>query len=661
MSIKTKITIMLLFLASGVVPLPADAATPPPFRVRTLLGGEYWWTAPDAAYLDYLAQVKPDLIHGAVLGPELASGIYAPGTLKAITPLCPAEARTMREYLAWWQDYVTRVHRHGIKVQATFSLVNVWGDQEQQTGWFKYYNQLWETDLLGSKPAEKPEALMEFENGALGRNDGQAGWYRYRGCINNPQWRALLKIFVRTGIEAGFDGFMVQFAHARGPCTCPYCQTKFRGFLKERFSARELAERFKITDLDQHVFTSTGARSGMPEPIDLAAREFTEFCVADCFDEVFLQYGRSLKPDLLVSKWFHFRQFLSEDTTNTRFAAYMDERALIPADRWSTGEDYVWYSSPVYKSDLKNGIAGDSALDGRYLRAMCGATPFEVLKYDYWRWRVTVVESLALGGIAFGAWKGGWSGGADREEPHLKTYFEFIRDNDRYLSGRDSHAEVGLLYPRSAFRTGDAAFFEPVRRLGRALVTGHVLFDFLIDQKLTLEDLARHRVVVIPAPHYLSASHLQMLNAYVAAGGKVFTLPSEQTTEWPAGWTVYRGDLKDQEAIVAALSEAVGGGFSTFAVPWMVEVYADRQPQEHRLLVHLVNFNRTEQDGKELPIAAAPARIDLRLPVGFKAKRVIFLTPEAKPQKLKFSSTKERLQFTTPAWLVYGLCVIEGR
>ena len=52
-----------LFLS--LVSLAARSAEPL-FRPLTLLGGEYWGTLPEAGYLDYLAAVKPDLIHGAV-------------------------------------------------------------------------------------------------------------------------------------------------------------------------------------------------------------------------------------------------------------------------------------------------------------------------------------------------------------------------------------------------------------------------------------------------------------------------------------------------------------------------------------------------------------------------------------------------------------------
>ena len=646
----------ICLLAASCAQLPPAAAV----RPRTILGGEYWWTGMDDDYLAYLAAVKPDLIHGGVLGPELAGAMPGQGAPKAITPIWPAGVGTMADYLAWWRDYGARVRVLGIPVQATFSLVNAWGDHETRTGWFSYYDRQWEESLLGPKPAARADDLMEQERpGELGRNEGSPGWYRYRGCVNNPAWRAVLKAFVRTGIEAGFDGFITQFAHARGNCVCVHCRERFRNFLDGRYPEAELATRFGITNLAAHVFDFTAPRAGLPKAIDIEARAFTEVCVADCFDEVFTRYGRSLQPDLILAKWYHFRQFLGADTSNRDFATLIDERALLPTDSWQSGEDYIWYSSPMYDSNLKQGRLGDAALCGRYLRAMCGATPFLVLKYDYFRWRASAGEALAQGGIVFGNWKGGWSGGTDRETPHLQTYFRFISEHERYLAGRQSHADAGLLFPRSAFQTGAASFLEPFRAAGRSLARSAVLFDIVIDQTMNAADLARRRVIVVPAPEHLTADHRAVLESYTQAGGRVLAL-GPVAGALPTGWTVPEAGWAEDGILARAVAGAAGG-ISRFGVPWTVQVYADRQAAPHRLLVHLVNFNRDEsQRGKELPLAADPAEIDVRAPVGFRAQRVLFLTPEsAKAKKLKFTQEGDRVRFTTPGWLAYGLCVVE--
>jgi len=645
-------------------------------RVRTILGGEYWWAEEVTAdYVDYLAQVKPDVIHGGVLGPELASTVHSEKHRKAITYISPSQARTMRDYLAWWHGFLKKVHRHGVKVQATISMSNVWGDHEENLGWFRYYNDLWESGLLGPRPVSESAALMERDaEGKLIRYG--EGWSRYVGCVNNPHWRRVLKAMVRSGIEAGFDGFMVQFPHARGPCACEHCQKAFRSFLARRFAPETLRSELGIAGFESHQFTSTGPRPDKIEPIDLAARQFGAESVKACFDEVFIEYGRSLKPDLIVSMWTHFRQFLEADVLfsksmgNTDVTRIVDERLLLPLDQWGRGEDYLWYSTPVYKSDLKAGVTGNATLTHRYLRAMASGTPFEVLKYDYFRWRMTVGEALANGGMAFGAWKGGWSGGKDREEPHLKTYFRFIRDNDQYLSKRDSYAEVALLYPRQALYKGDANFLGPLRMAGYELINAHILFDFVIDERLTETALRRYHALVVPSLRRLSDEQRRVLENYIRAGGILLMsqpagAPEADTKlrfvrlgvdlEPPAGDDP--GDLRDK------IRGTTRGKLSVFRAPWTVQVHADHQPGNRRLLVHFVNYNRDEsQAGKELPIACEAVGVDLVLPEGTRTRRVRFLTPEVRgPQRLEFQQIGNRLRFSAPRFLVYGFATVSYR
>lgn len=652
----------LLLVGSRVV---ADAA----FHPRTLLGGEYWGTVPEEGYLEYLDAVKPDLIHGAVVGPELAGSIYGKGELTGITAVYPKGIGTIGEYLAWWKSFNEAAHKRGVKVQATTSLTFVWGDMEKHTGFFKYYDDLWEDGVLGAKPAPGVGAFLRKDKDGNLVHDTYGSWYTFAGCLNNPVWRQLQKQMVKSAVDAGFDGFMVQFPYFDNRCVCEYCQEKFKKFLAEKFTREQLASECGIPDLGKHAFPIIGSPDNKFPALELAAREFGAICVKDCFDDIFVNYGRTLKPDLVLSMWTHFRQFVTESATNASFANYLDERTLLPIDRWGKGENYLWYSSPglLSGSDLKNGINGDSALDGRVLRAMAGTTPFEILKYDYYRWRLVTAESLALGGICFGSWKGGWSGGSDRETPHhLQTYYRFMRDNDAYLNPRkrDSYAEVAMLYPRQALFAADAAFFEPFRNIGRALLKNHVLFDVVIDQKMTAAELARHRVVIVVDPRYLSRVQGQMLKSFVQSGGKVVLCasgPDNHVLSGEKGFEVV--SHSDREATMQAIGALTRVPFSTFAAPWTVEMTADRQAQEKRVLLHLVNYNRDEsQQGKELPIAAAPVQSELRLPAGMKVAGVTFLTPEvAAPESVQFRQKGDRILFTTPKFLVYGLVVVQGK
>jgi len=279
-----------------------------------------------------------------------------------------------------------------------------------------------------------------------------------------------------------------------------------------------------------------------------------------------------------------------------------------------------------------------------------------------------VGEALANGGIAFGAWKGGWSGGTDRETPQLKTYFQFIRDNTALLFPRRSAAEATLIYPRTAAYSGDAWFLEPVRRLGAGLMTAHILFDFTIDAKMIPEGLAQYKMVVLPTTSYLSAAEEKMLDAYAAAGGRVVVLPTAQQVaakERPnsdkRGRTFLWANLTDRAAVGTALQKIGGTELSSCDAPWVVQIHADRQPGSKRLLVHLVNYNRNQKEsGKELPLADAPVSVDLLLQADAKVKGLRFLTPEvAHPQSVEYRQDGPRLAFKTPGFLVYGLTVIE--
>ena len=111
----------------------------------------------------------------------------------------------------------------------------------------------------------------------------------------------------------------------------------------------------------------------------------------ESFDEVFIEYGRSLKPDLLLAQWNHKYDFRPHD-----------ERSLLPQELWARGEDYIWYSQGPSKaiSSLSQGYLADMGLPSRFMYAAGGGKPFIINKYDYKRWRIWAAEALAHHGTA---------------------------------------------------------------------------------------------------------------------------------------------------------------------------------------------------------------------------------------------------------------------
>ena len=54
----------------------------------------------------------------------------------------------------------------------------------------------------------------------------------------------------------------------------------------------------------------------------------------NAYDDVFIAYGRSVKPDLILAAWLHGHYT----------PAPADERLMLPPELWAKGEDYIWYS-----------------------------------------------------------------------------------------------------------------------------------------------------------------------------------------------------------------------------------------------------------------------------------------------------------------------------
>src|SRR5262249_8368009 len=151
----------------------------------------------------------------------------------------------------------------------------------------------------------------------------------------------------------------------------------FKDYLGKRFTADQLRERFGIADLAAHQFSEILAWHDpkTSTPLRRAMLRFSQIGTKRAFDEVFLKYGRSLKPDLIVAQWDHLGDFGQING---------DERCLLPAELWAKGEDYLWYSTgaSAYFTDLENGFLGEGTLQARYIRGASDSKPFTLGKYE---------------------------------------------------------------------------------------------------------------------------------------------------------------------------------------------------------------------------------------------------------------------------------------
>ena len=97
----------------------------------------------------------------------------------------------------------------------------------------------------------------------------------------------------------------------RHDCHCSHCVAEFKKYLGERFTAEDLKSKFEISDLKSHRFTEIVSWHKPDEstPLRREMLRFSQVANKQAFDEVFVKYGRSLKPDLLVGQWNHLGNF----------------------------------------------------------------------------------------------------------------------------------------------------------------------------------------------------------------------------------------------------------------------------------------------------------------------------------------------------------------
>jgi hypothetical protein len=691
----------LVLVVGSLWPQPAPAAPPP---IRFMLHGNMSHELPTEEYLRFVERIKPDILVMGLFDQRLYA-TAAPGEPKPKNPPLPPG-----EILYRWKVVADRLHKSGIRLVGQMELgvlSDQPGDLSQRNGWFGYYERHWDEKLLGRRPAQTAAELLEepdidrhpdraAERDALARCGCRVNLKALHACLNKPAWRATQKAMVKTAIEHGVDGFLTNRNYVNH-CACPQCTRKFRAWLTERYTPEQLRQRFGIVDVDKQLLCMVGAHrdhDSVPGALGLERQRFAKHMVKEFFDEVYIDYGRSLKGDLLVAQWNHMAYFdeLHLDrghlppSTRTGFAhAAADERWGLPAAVWGKGESLLWYCNwgTTQNTLLEKEYAGDTVPYGKLLRALARGTPYVINKYDFYRPRNLMAEAAALGYVT-NALATPWQTEEDRDV--MIRYFDFLKKHDALYRPADSLAEVALVFPQRALQAGDAAPLEYTEAAGRALVRQHVLFDVLPDELLSQTALERYRVLLLAGLDYLQEPERKALRRHVERGGKVLLTPvssddrerrgaaSEaarrmlaEAAPWKIAALTVANPRTDRGAFIKALQDAAPA-LSRFDAPWTVEVHAYRQAAAKRLVLHFVNYNHNEKGAgksvvaREAPVAADPVKVHLSLPEDFQVREVTFLSPdEDRTRTLEFAQRGGTLELRTPGFLVYGVCVVAGR
>lgn len=660
-------TFLALAMASRV-PAPVEtrhADLPDPdFDFHTFVCTWGHTTTPE--FDRFLDAAKPEIVQVGFYGP-LFHG-YADSEKATGYPM-RLPVRGQREALKVQTEVNRSIHAKGLKVVGHFQMVNVIAQTNEWNYFLDFYDHHWPEDLLGPKPHEDVRELLQRD--VDGRILTRRHYVDYVGlCPSSPYARQMLKQMLKVAIDAGVDGIMANYNYRWG-CECPYCQEAFRTYLGSKYTASEIASKFGIEDLAHHTFTNIAARiPGYPAtnavPLDWEAMRWGARAFKEAFDEVLIDYGRSLKPNLIVATWDHIG--------NTRVT---EERSFTPIDLWGRGENYFWYSGGYGPTDLANGKLGDGWMNCLYIRALSGGKPFMLGKYEPVRMRNSMAEGLATGGSGMGLYMNfmepaGFEAGTEM--------MQFAHRHKRLYSVETPWAEVALVLPRESVQSGHRESMDAFREAGEALAADHVLFDVKVDQMLR-DGLDGYAVAVLPDAPVLSDAACEALGRFVAAGGALIVtgesadgMTTERCMERVAGGQALATSAQvihlpqaDANALIATLNTFVGDRLSRIEAPWTVRVAGYRGGR--RLTVHVVNYNRDEAraaeeklkgPAAELPLPATGIGMQLRIPGDDRVRRVKVWSPGAeKAKEVDFGMSGGTLTFELPSVLVYSIVEID--
>jgi len=197
--------------------------------------------------------------------------------------------------------------------------------------------------------------------------------------------------------------------------------------------------------------------------------------------------------------------------------------------------------------------------------------------------KVWLSQTVASGMLPYLHFVGDENGfGEDRRWQAVgKEFFPWTAKHDAHLTTRRSIANIGvvigqstqLLYPGPATVRSRTYMRETMDGLYHALLQGRFAFDFVHEDRLEPERLAKYRALLLPNVAMLSDQRCQQLRDYVRAGGSL--MASFETS-------LYDENLKQREEF--GLADLMGVSKAGDAIGTNGNAYSARLEKPHAIL-----------------------------------------------------------------------------
>jgi len=241
------------------------------------------------------------------------------------------------------------------------------------------------------------------------------------------------------------------------------------------------------------------------------------------------------KYDAIAKEKKHDSFFFANSGGNVRGGPNLDRLGKVAAWFQADNQGRTYDDAAIWGCSLQGRVC-NAVLDGKVAANVTAAystgTPgWRNVSKNPFEARMWLNETLASGMVPYFHFVGAENGfGEDRRWQEVGgDYFRWTAQHDAHFTTRRSIANIGvvigqstqLLYPGPAPARSHAYMHETIQGMYDALLQGRFAFDFVHEDRLEAERLAKYRALLLPNIAILSDRQCEQLREYVHLGGSL--------------------------------------------------------------------------------------------------------------------------------------------